>query len=65
VTTITDPPAYDSPPDIDNLLWAVVSAARDHADRMRITPNWQERLTREARRVVEAVEALEQAEAAR
>lgn len=42
--------------------WAVLAAARDLAYRYRITPRWQERLTPEARRLVEAVLELERVE---
>ncbi len=42
---------------------AVVEAARDLAARYQITPRWQERLTPEARRLVEAVIEHERAAA--
>lgn len=38
---------------------AVIAAARDLARRYRHTPDWDERLTPEARRLVEAVNALD------
>lgn len=43
----------------DTAVWDVLAAARDLANRMQITPRWQERLTPEARRLVEAVLELE------
>jgi hypothetical protein len=42
---------------------AVITAAADLAARYQITPRWQERLTPEARRLVEAVLAHKQATA--
>ena len=50
---------------VDIAEQAVIAAARRHADRMRITPRWQERLTPEARQLVEAVLTLDAAEATR
>ena len=44
-------------------MWEVLSRARDLAARYRHTPDWQERLTPEARRLVEAVLELDRASA--
>ena len=44
-----------------DLEQAALTAARVLAARLKITPRWQERLTPEARQLVEAVDALDRA----
>lgn len=59
MTSILAPdPAFDEPADTTQ---AVVDAARALARRMKHTPNWEERLLPQARALVEAVDAHDQA----